>query len=110
MASVPDISVIIPHYCQPDALGRCLTSLEGQSLPRKRFEIVVVDNNSPGGIDPVRAVVGHRARLLVETAKGAGPARNRGAAEAGGQVFAFIDADCIASPCWLEEGLAGLER
>ena len=105
---VPQISVIIPHYDQVAALDACLNSLERQSLPRDRFEIVVVDNASPGGIEPVRAVVGERARLLVEAAKGAGPARNRGAEAASGEVFAFIDADCVASERWLEEGLAGL--
>lgn len=105
----PYVSVIIPHYCQPEALAECLASLEAQSLPRDRFEILVVDNNSPGGPAPAQAAVQNRARLLVETAKGAGPARNRGAAEAHGDVFAFIDADCVASPRWLEEGLNGLK-
>ena len=109
-AAAPEVSVIIPHYAQVEALDGCLASLEAQTLPAERFEIVVVDNNSPGGLDPVRAAVRERARLLVEAAKGAGPARNRGVAEARGRVFAFIDADCIASPRWLEEGLRGLER
>ena len=108
--AAPDVSVIIPHFCQPEALDDCLASLERQTLASERFEILVVDNNSPSGIEPVAAVVGERARLLVEVAKGAGPARNRGAAEARGRVFAFIDADCVASPRWLEEGLSGLER
>lgn len=110
MTTQPDISVIIPHYCQPEALADCLASLEAQTMPRDRFEIVVVDNNSPGGTALVETIVGDRARLFVETAKGAGPARNRGATEARGQVFAFIDADCVASPRWLAEGLVGLER
>ncbi len=107
--SALQISVIVPHYDQLEALGLCLASLEAQSLARDRFEIVVVDNASPCGIDAVRAAVGARARVLLETPKGAGPARNRGAAEARGAVFAFIDADCAASPTWLEEGLIGLQ-
>lgn len=106
----PYVSVIIPHYCQPEALAECLASLDAQTLPRDRFEIIVVDNNSPGGPAPAQDAVADRARLLVETARGAGPARNRGAAEATGDVFAFIDADCVASPEWLEEGLKGLDR
>lgn len=110
MTASPAISVIVPHYCQPDALALCLASLEVQSLPRDQFEILVVDNASPGGVEQVERLAKGRARLLVETTKGAGPARNRGAAEARGAVFAFIDADCVASPHWLEEGLAGLER
>jgi glycosyltransferase involved in cell wall biosynthesis len=104
------ISVIIPHFNQLAALDMCLASLEGQSLPRDRFEILVVDNGSSGGIEPIEAMVGARARLLVERTKGAGPARNRGAREAAGEVFAFIDADCSASPHWLEEGLTGLKQ
>ena len=110
MTAKPELSVIVPHYAQTAALADCLASLENQSLARERFEIVVVDNNSPSGLAEVAAVVGRRARLLLETAKGAGPARNRGAEEANGRIFAFIDADCIASPRWLEEGLKGLDR
>lgn len=110
MTDTPQVSVIIPHYCQPEALAECLASLEAQTLPRERFEVLVIDNNSPGGTNQIEANIGERTQLLVETAKGAGPARNRGAAEARGQVFAFIDADCVASPRWLEEGLVGLEH
>lgn len=110
MTDTPQVSVIIPHFCQPEALRDCLASLDAQTLPRDRFEVLVIDNNSPGGTSAIEAIIGGRARLFVETTKGAGPARNRGAAEARGQVFAFIDADCVASPRWLEEGLVGLER
>lgn len=102
------VSVIVPHYNQLEALKLCLASLVRQSLARERFEILVVDNNSPCGLEAVRGVVADRARLLSEVEKGAGPARNRGAAAASGDVFAFIDADCVASPQWLEEGLHGL--
>ena len=106
----PTISVVIPHYNQLDALDLCLTSLERQSLARDRFEIIVVDNTSPTGIAPVRAVVQDRAQLREESAKGAGPARNCGVAAARGEILAFIDADCIASRQWLAEGLKGLDR
>lgn len=109
-AALPDVSVIVPHFAQLAALAECLASLDRQSLPRQRFEIVVVDNNSPEGLAAVQEVVGKRARLALETSKGAGPARNRGVSEARGQVLAFIDADCVASEHWLEEGLKGLER
>lgn len=105
----PKVSVVVPHYRQLDALALCIESLEAQTLPRHLFEIIVVDNNSPEGIEPVRSLVGDRGLVFCETSKGAGPARNRGVAESCGEVLAFIDADCVASPRWLEEGLAGLE-
>lgn len=109
-AARPEISVIVPHYNQLAALGQCLASLERQTLARDRFEVIVVDNASPCGLAAVEELVAGRARLLEEKRQGAGPARNRGVAEARGGVLAFIDADCTASPAWLEEGLKGLER
>lgn len=109
-ATQPEISVVVPHYDQLAELDLCLASLERQTLPRANLEIIVVDNASPCGMAAVGAAVAGRARLLEETSKGAGPARNRGVADARGRVLAFIDADCIASPHWLEEGLKGLER
>lgn len=105
----PLVSVIVPHYCQLEALELCLASLAKQTLGQNQFEVLVVDNASPGGLDTVRTVVGHRAQLLLESRKGAGPARNRGVAESRGAILAFIDADCVASPQWLEEGIAGLK-
>ena len=107
---LPRISVVVPHYDQLDQLDGCLRSLERQTLPRESFEIVVVDNASPVGEDAVRGVVRDRAIFAVEREKGAGPARNRGVALTQGPAIAFLDADCIAHPQWLEEGLKGLER
>ena len=108
MSQDPRVSVIIPHYNQLAYLDACLASLGRQTLPHDQFEVLVVDNASPGGVGPVRALAGDRARVLEEPAKGAGPARNRGVADARGSVLAFLDADCIASERWLEEGLEGL--
>ena len=36
------VSVIIPHFNQPDELEQCLRSLEAQTLERSAFEIIVV--------------------------------------------------------------------
>ena len=104
-----DVSVIIPHYRDLGGLARCLDALERQTLPRERFEIVVADNKSPEGEAAVAEVIAGRARLVVVTEKGAGPARNGGVAVATGRLFAFTDSDCVPEPQWLAEGLKGLE-
>lgn len=93
------ISVIIPHLNQPDHLARCLDSLAaGRRLPD---EIFVVDNGSRSLPEAVCAA--HPGvTLLSEPAPGPGPARNRGIAASSGDVLAFIDADCLADPGWLE--------
>lgn len=108
MSNIPEISVIIPHYRDLKGLDLCLAALERQTFPRDRFEIIVADNNSPEGEAAVAAVVGDRARLVVVTEKGAGPARNGGVALARGATFAFTDSDCVPEPQWLTEGVSGL--
>jgi GT2 family glycosyltransferase len=102
--------VIVPHYSDLGRLSLCLAALGRQTLPAADFEIVVADNNSPEGEAAVRAVVGDRARLVIVTEKGAGPARNGGVAAAEGEILAFTDCDCVPEPNWLAEGVAALDR
>lgn len=93
------ISVIIPHLNQPEHLARCLASLAaGQLQPQ---EILVVDNGS--ALLPQTVCAAYpKVRLLSEPTPGPGPARNAGIAASSGEILAFIDADCLADPAWLE--------
>ena len=108
--ALPFVSVIIPHYQDLVGLKLCLASLDAQTYPRDRFEVVLADNNSPIGSAAVEHVVAGRARLVVVIEKGAGPARNGAVAMSQGEVLAFIDSDCVAEPAWLTEGVAALNR
>ncbi|WP_205854134.1 glycosyltransferase [Phenylobacterium kunshanense] len=108
--ALPFVSVIMPHYQDLRGLEIGLRALEAQTYPKDRFEIVIADNNSPIGIDAVRAVVGDRAKLVLVTDKGAGPARNGAVAASKGEILAFIDSDCVAEPQWLVEGVKALDR
>jgi glycosyltransferase involved in cell wall biosynthesis len=99
------ISVVIPHLNQPEALGRCLASLANGV--RRADQIIVVDNGST--ILPQAICAGHRdVELLAEAVPGPGPARNRGVMAATGDIFAFIDADCLADAAWLAEAEAAM--
>lgn len=106
----PMVSVVVPHYRALGDLGQCLAALARQTYPADRFEIIVADNNSPEGEAAVAAVIAGRARLVVVTERGAGPARNGGAALAQGEVLAFTDSDCVPEPDWLKEGVLALSR
>lgn len=103
MTPVPrsiDLTVIIPHFNQPDFLARCLSSLAAQEGDVPSHEIIVVDNGSREM--PEAVVAAHEGvQLLREETPGPGPARNRGVVEAQGAILAFIDADCLAGPGWL---------
>lgn len=106
--SEPKVSVVIPHYRDVENLKICLRALEAQSYPRASFEIIVADNGTPEA-DAVRNATG-AARLVIAQERGAGPARNAGAAAAQGEILAFIDSDCVPQPQWLAEGVAALSR
>jgi glycosyltransferase involved in cell wall biosynthesis len=100
----PQVTVVIPHLNQPEALEACLASLEAQSLARGSYEVIVVDNGSD--TPPLSIVARHPvARLLQELRPGPGLARNRGAEAALGEILCFIDADCRADPHWLERAV-----
>lgn len=106
----PRVSVIVPHFDDPEALDECLSALEGQTLARKDFEIIVADNGSPQGEQALTSLIGTRARLVIVPEKGAGPARNGGVQAARGEYLAFTDCDCLPQPQWLEQGLSLLAR
>ena len=106
--SSPRVSVVVPHYHDLARLGLCLDALVRQNYAADRVEIIVADNGSPAGEAAVREAIAGRARLVLAPEKGAGPARNAGAAAAEGEVLAFTDADCVPEPGWLAAGVAAL--
>lgn len=110
MHSETQVSVIVPHYEDLKALDLCLSALERQTYARQSFEIIVGDNNSSCGKAALAAAIRGRARLVVVTERGAGPARNGAAALARGAILAFTDSDCVPEPQWLAEGIAALEN
>jgi cellulose synthase/poly-beta-1,6-N-acetylglucosamine synthase-like glycosyltransferase len=105
----PFVSVVIPHYNDLDALSICIASLQRQTWPIERMEIIVADNNSVCGIDVVNATA-PGCRVVQASIQGAGPARNAGAAIARGEILAFIDSDCDPQSDWVENGVRALAK
>ncbi len=105
----PTVSIIIPTYRRARWLRETLATLVAQDYPADRFEIVIVDNNSP---DETKAVVAEFAaakkapRHVLETRQGANFARNRGVNESTGEILVFGDDDILARPDWLREMVA----
>lgn len=93
-------SVVVPTYNEEKGIEAFLRQFERQTLPRSEFEIVVVDGDSK---DRTREIAAHHAdRVIVQTSKGIGGARNDGVAAARADVIATTDADCTIPPGWLE--------
>ncbi|MEJ8566438.1 glycosyltransferase family 2 protein [Elongatibacter sediminis] len=100
----PFVSVIIPSYCRPGPLRRCLQRLREQTYPTGRFEVIVVDDGSNPPLDDVAASLRDLLDITLMRQKNSGPAaaRNRGAAEARGELLLFTDDDCLPDPGWIE--------
>lgn len=92
--------MIVPVRNGARSIPALLESLAAQTLADRRFEVIVVDNDSSDRTAQLAARAG--ARVVHEPIANRARARNRGAGEARAALFAFTDADCVAHPDWLE--------
>ncbi|MGW0859157.1 glycosyltransferase family 2 protein [Streptomyces sp. NPDC002690] len=95
---IPDVSVIIGAYEAMPYLVRCLQSLDAQTLPADRFEIVAVDDGSTDGTGAYLDEFAARTAVpttVIHQANSGGPSgpRNVGLARARGRFVFFLDAD-----------------
>jgi GT2 family glycosyltransferase len=103
-ASRPLISVIVPTYCRPASLRRCLASIAAQEYPRESLEVVVVDDGgTPAVTEDLREEFpgGPPLVLVREPHRGVAAARARGIAQARGGILAFLDDDCAVPADYL---------
>jgi len=98
--------VVIPFHRNLDQLEQCLRAL--QPLPAWS-EILVVADAAQQPCDEVARRYGARV-IAIEGPRGPAVARNRGAAEAAGDILAFIDTDVVAGPGVLEQFRGAFER
>lgn len=86
-----------------DYFARCLAGLEGQTLPREQWELIIVDNASAPDKAPWPDLSWHpNARLVLEERLGLTPARLTGIREARGAVLIFVDDDNVLDPDFFE--------
>ena len=97
MTTQPGVSVIIPFHRNVDHLHRCVSAVSGAVgllPPAAAAEIIVVADGSP--IDASDVVCEAGGRLLsLDGPSGPAVARNRGAAQARGDLLVFVDADVV---------------
>lgn len=107
ISKMSTLSVIIcTHNPRKDYFGRCLVGLEAQTLPRAKWELILVDNASAPDKAPRPDLSWHpSARLIQEGQLGLTPARLRGIREAGGDLLVFVDDDNVLDADFLDTTL-----
>lgn len=97
------VSVVIPAHNEGGNLTDTVTCILTNSL-HPNIEVVVVDDDSSDGSTgrlKRRWRGDDRVKLVRDRGLGVAGSRNRGAAEATGDVFVFIDGHCYTPPGWL---------
>ena len=108
---MPQISVLIPVHNAEKYLQNCLLAVQRQTFTD--FEIVCIDDGSTDHSgDMLRQFQTHEPRLKIITQKNVGLAitRNRLMKAACGRYIAFVDADDIVMPRYLETLYAAAEE
>lgn len=98
--AAPDVSVVIPVRDGEASLPALLSSLAQQTMAAGRFEVIVVDNASRDATAQIARAAG--ATVVSEPIANRSRARNAGVAAARADFIAFTDADCVATPGWLD--------
>lgn len=90
------ISVVMPLYNEERHLDMALSSFFSQTIADK-CEIICVDDGStdstPETLEAYRSEHASNMVVLIQSNKGAGPARNAGIQKARGEFVGFLDAD-----------------
>ena len=100
----PRVSVVIPAYDAAETVGGAISSVLSQTYDD--LEVVVVDDGSRDATGAVAAAFEGPVRVVSQPNAGVAAARNRGLAEAQGELIAFCDADDVLLPRHLEALLA----
>jgi len=113
MASIPNISVIIPSNHDHHDLLKIIDAVCCQTV--KPVEIILIDSSDESDTCPAEVGVLCEAsgiEFLYESRAQAlpGQARNIGLGLAKGELFAFIDVQTIPRPNWLEASLTLLDK
>lgn len=110
------LCVAICTYNNAQLLDRTLATVEKQVVPAEvTWSVLIVDNNSTDATGSVVDRYIDRGgipglRRIVESRQGLAFARKRAACESTEEILAFIDDDCLLSPNWIAQAVAGCRR
>ena len=104
------IAVVIPWYDDQPGLDRVLAGLDGQTVPARDVEIVVADDGSPK--PPSLGGRAHAISTAYKEDRGfrAAAARDLGVRRTSAPLLAFLDADTVPEPGYLQTLIESLSE
>jgi len=102
------VSAVIPTFNRARFLPAAVASIRAQTLPCD--EIVIVDDGSTDGTPAAVSALGGGIKYVRQSNAGPAAARNRGIAEASGELVAFLDTDDRWLPTKIERQVSVLRR
>lgn len=104
------ISIIIPAYNVAPFIGETLESVFAQTY--QDFEVIVINDGSPDTEELERVLHPYLGRIsyIKQENRGASVARNAGLRAASGELVAFLDADDVWLPSYLEEQVRFIQQ
>ena len=103
----PHVSIIIVALNEAGNLARTLGAIRQMNCSPDDYEMIVVDGGSADSTAAIARQAG--ARVVVAKGKNIPASRNIGVANATTPIVAFLDADCLVHPEWLNRGLKHFE-
>lgn len=85
-------SIIIPAYNAENTIATCLESALNQSVQKKDYEVIVIDDGSRD--NTLKIAENYPVRIKPQRNQGPATARNNGAEQAKGDILIFTDSDC----------------
>lgn len=107
----PLVTIIVPVYNMEKYVGRCIKSITEQTYGN--LEIILVDDGSAdksGEICDKYAGKDRRIKVIHKTNGGVSAARNTALDAANGDYIAFVDADDVVLPNYIEDALYFAEK
>lgn len=101
------LSVVVPVGNDAEGLRRTLASLKAARPPAGGMEIIVGNDGADPAASGIAASYGAE-EVAISPNRGSYVARNRALEQARGEWIAFVDADAMVEPNWLEVGVAAL--
>jgi glycosyltransferase involved in cell wall biosynthesis len=110
MTNTPIVSIVLPVFNGEKYVAAAIESVRRQTLTE--WELLIVDDGSQDTTPAILAGYARdpRVRIQRQDNRGLPAARNAGLGCARGQYAAFLDADDLWQPAFLEKMLAALEK